>query len=48
MEKINKGSGKSYNYEGKEYNVEGFIPENKPQANSNIGDFRFKVKILLI
>lgn len=36
--KVKKGNGKSYNYSGKEYKVDGFVPENKPQADSNFGD----------
>ncbi len=35
---MTKGNGKSYNYAGKRYKVVGFIQDNKPQANSNIGD----------
>jgi len=33
------GSGKEggYNYEGNTYEVEGFVPNNSPQANSNYG-----------
>jgi site-specific DNA-methyltransferase (adenine-specific) len=36
---IKQGSGKSYDYTGqKEYQVEGFIPDNKPNSPSNRGD----------
>jgi len=37
MKKVGSGKEGGYNYEGNIYNVEGFVPNNSPTANSNYG-----------
>ena len=37
MKKVGSGKEGGYNYEGNVYNVEGFVPNNSPTANSNYG-----------
>lgn len=37
IKKVGSGKEGGYNYEGNVYNVEGFVPNNSPTANSNYG-----------
>ena len=38
VKKVGSGKEGGYNYEGNVYNVEGFVPNNSPTANSNYGE----------
>ena len=38
IKKVGSGKQGGYNYEGNVYNVEGFVPNNSPTANSNYGE----------
>ena len=37
LKKIGSGKEGGYNYKGNEYEVQGFVPNNSPEANSNYG-----------
>lgn len=37
LKKVGSGKDGGYNYEGNVYEVEGFVPKNSPNANSNYG-----------
>jgi site-specific DNA-methyltransferase (adenine-specific) len=38
IKKVGSGKEGGYNYEGNVYDVEGFVPKNSPNANSNYGE----------